>query len=76
MRVLIADDHDLLRETIALFLGQGGDFQTETAKSLPTALDHIAKGTFDIVLLDYNMPGMSGLEGVRKATAAIIMPLM
>lgn len=70
MRVLIADDHDLVRETIALFLSNGGDFEPETANSLPTALEAIAKEPFDIVLLDYNMPGMNGLEGVKKALAA------
>jgi two-component system nitrate/nitrite response regulator NarL len=70
MRVLIADDHDLVRETIALFLSQAGDFEAETANSLPTALAAIAVEPFDIVLLDYNMPGMNGLEGVKKALEA------
>lgn len=70
MRVLIADDHDLVRETIALFLSQAGDFEPETANSLPTALAAIAVEPFDIVLLDYNMPGMNGLEGVKKALEA------
>jgi DNA-binding NarL/FixJ family response regulator len=70
MRVLIADDHDLVRETIALFLSQAGDFEAETANSLSTALAAIAVKPFDIVLLDYNMPGMNGLEGVKKALEA------
>lgn len=70
MRVLIADDHDLVRETIALFLSQAGDFEAETANSLSTALSAIAVKPFDIVLLDYNMPGMNGLEGVKKALEA------
>jgi two-component system nitrate/nitrite response regulator NarL len=70
MRVLIADDHDLVRETIALFLSQAGDFEAETANSLSTALAAIAVRPFDIVLLDYNMPGMNGLEGVKKALEA------
>lgn len=70
MRVLIADDHDLVRETIAMFLGKDADIETETASTLPEALDQIAKSPFDIVLLDYNMPGMNGLDGLRKATEA------
>jgi two-component system nitrate/nitrite response regulator NarL len=70
MRVLIADDHDLVRETIALFLGQAGDFEAETSNSLSTALAAIVMKPFDIVLLDYNMPGMNGLEGVKKALEA------
>jgi two-component system, NarL family, nitrate/nitrite response regulator NarL len=70
MRVLIADDHDLVRETVAAFLQADGDFETETATTLAEALEKMKLGTrFDLVLLDYNMPGMNGLEGLQKARA-------
>ena len=71
MRILIADDHDLLRDTLVLYLEGAGGFETSAAPDLPTALDLIASGqSFDVVLLDLNMPGMNGLEGLRQALDA------
>lgn len=70
MRILIADDHDLVRETIGLFLRQDADVEVEEVDTLPAALEAIARGTFDMVLLDFNMPGMNGLDGLRKALEA------
>ncbi len=71
MRVLIADDHSLVRETIAAFLESSNEFETETVTSLPEALDAITeKGRFDLVLLDFSMPGMNGLEGLSRALEA------
>lgn len=67
MRVLIADDHDLVRETVAAFLMAEGVVEVKTAASLDEAIKITEEtGTFDVVLLDYNMPGMNGLEGLSK----------
>ena len=70
MKVLIADDHDLLRDTLVMFLeGQDG-METSSAGTLEDAAKIIeAEDHFDLVLLDYNMPGMNGLEGLRKVLA-------
>lgn len=70
MRVLIADDHDLLRDTLVMFLqGQAG-FETATAGTFEAACALIdAEAPFDLVLLDLNMPGMQGLTGLRTALA-------
>lgn len=65
MRVLIADDHDLVRETIGAFLLAEGVVEVKTAGTLDEALEVVTEaGPFDVVLLDYNMPGMKGLEGL------------
>jgi DNA-binding NarL/FixJ family response regulator len=70
MRVLIADDHDLLRDTLVLFLQANGDIETSTAADLPGACKLIdSEEPFDLILLDLNMPGMNGLEGLKHTLA-------
>jgi DNA-binding NarL/FixJ family response regulator len=71
LRILIADDHDMVLETIAAFLKNEIEAEFETAADLPGALDLIERtGRFDLVLLDYSMPGMNGLKGLAKALEA------
>ena len=71
MRILIADDHDLVRETIALYLETEGADEVVSVDSLDAAVEATGKfGEFDLVLLDFNMPGMNGLSGLEKMRAA------
>ncbi|MFT7593983.1 MAG: two-component system nitrate/nitrite response regulator NarL [Paracoccaceae bacterium] len=70
MRVLIADDHDLLRDTLVLFLQSQSDIETSTAADLAGACKLIeTQEPYDLVLLDLNMPGMNGLDGLKHALA-------
>lgn len=69
--ILVADDHDLVRDTIAAYLGQQGDFTVSTAPGLRRAQALLAGETpFDLVILDYNMPGMNGLSGLESVVKA------
>ncbi len=69
--LLLADDHTLLAESLELYLKADGGFAPQRAETLERALDKIAEnGSFDVVLLDLDMPGMGGLQGLEKAIAA------
>ncbi|MGR3464397.1 response regulator transcription factor [Limimaricola sp.] len=71
MRILIADDHDLVREMLAAFLENDGGMRVAQAGSHDEAMSRMRRdGPFELVLLDYMMPGMQGLEGLRRALEA------
>jgi len=75
-RLLIADDHDLVRETIAVYLRQQGGYEVLVAASLEDALSKAQSGApIDLVLLDYAMPGMDALEGLARMREALTCPV-
>lgn len=67
IRVLVVDDHTLLADTIIASLTSDFGFSVVAALSVDDAQDKIIKeGPFDTVLLDYDVPGMNALEGLRR----------
>lgn len=69
-RLLVADDHDLVRETIAAYLQAEGFDDVRLASDVDGAMALIAIGQFDLVLVDYEMPGMNGLSGLARLIEA------
>lgn len=70
MRVLIVDDHDLLRDMLVMFLGSQGDIETSTAADVDQACARVEEeDPYDLILLDLNMPGMNGLVGLARVIA-------
>lgn len=77
IKILWVDDEiDLLKPHI-LFL-EGKDYEVHTAQSGTEALEEIEKINFDIVFLDENMPGLTGLETLaeikeKQASLPVVM---
>jgi DNA-binding NarL/FixJ family response regulator len=67
MKLLVVDDHVLFREGVALLLGSlDPDVEVLEAGSCESALELIEqRGPLDIVLMDLQLPGASGLEAMR-----------
>ena len=63
--VLICDDEPLIRDTLAEFLAQE-NFQVEAVGSGEEAVKRAGEHFFDIVLCDFNLPGMDGIEVLQR----------
>ena len=64
-RVLVVDDGAENRELLSLVLAEQG-LWVEEAENGQIALDKVAAGGFDLILLDMNMPVMDGYTAVRN----------
>ena len=66
--VLVVDDNVRLARTVASFMEMEG-FRTYAAYSAETALQAVERASFDLALIDINMPGMDGIEVCRRLLA-------
>lgn len=61
MRVLLADDVDLVRETLGEFL-RSQDFEVVTVSNGDEAMEELSRTSFDVIVLDLNMPGTPSIS--------------
>src|SRR5438876_8905458 len=67
IRVLLVDDHELVRQGVASMLAKADDLTiVGEAKTGREARERARKELPDIVLMDVRMPDMDGLEATRK----------
>lgn len=67
-RILVVDDHRLFREGLRFLLaGLAGEIALDEADSLEALLAIKAPGGVDLVLLDYHLPDVTGLEALAAA---------
>ena len=63
--VLYVDDDSNLLEICKLYLEDTGEFHVDISESAPHALDILKHRTYDVVISDYQMPEMNGIEFLR-----------
>jgi two-component system, NarL family, response regulator len=67
IRIVIADDHTVVREGLGTMINRGTDMcVVGEAADWPDAVEQVAQHRPDVALLDVRMPGMSAAEGVAK----------
>ncbi|WP_374658479.1 response regulator [Phenylobacterium sp.] len=74
-KILIADDDPHIRQLLAFALEKAG-FETAQAEDGEAALAQVAAARPDLLVLDINMPRMSGLDVCRQVRAASDLPIL
>jgi len=64
--VLVVEDHAIVRAGIRRLLDECGDIEVSEAATGEAALEAIGIRTFALVILDLNLPGLAGLELLRR----------
>jgi CheY-like chemotaxis protein len=66
-KILIADDEEIIRESISAILKKGGGYETDFASDGEEVLRKIKENVYGLVLLDIEMPKIDGYEILKQA---------
>src|SRR3954471_10591567 len=67
IKLLVADDHTLVREGLKQILSTAADLSVAgEAVDGDQALAQVRQSDFDLVLLDMSMPGLSGIDLIKR----------
>jgi two-component system chemotaxis response regulator CheY len=70
MRILVVDDFSTMRRIVINLLKQLGFSNVVEASDGKEALDVVAKDKIDLIISDWNMPNMTGIEFLREIRAS------
>jgi len=70
LRVVVADDHPVFRDGLAMILRERGITVLAEVADGQEAIEAAAAGHPDVVLMDLTMPGLGGVEATRRLLAA------
>lgn len=79
IKILIVDDFSTMRRIVKNLLNDLGFFNTAEADDGTTALEELRRNKYDLVITDWNMPGMPGidlLKAIRADAAMARMPVL
>jgi len=74
MKIILAEDNDLLRKSLSFFLVSKG-FEVDQFSNGKEALEAIKIKEYDMILTDINMPGISGMEITQYVRAKLSLSL-
>ena len=69
IKTLLVDDDELIRNSLSMAFENKGCFM-QAAESAEEGLKALRTNPYDLVICDYRLPGMNGLEFLKLATAA------
>ena len=75
IRVLMVEDDEILAELISDYLQNCG-ISVDVISDPTTAVEHLKKTTFDLIILDLTLPKMDGLFLCEKISAAFDVPII
>ncbi|MDI7774762.1 response regulator transcription factor [Asticcacaulis sp. EMRT-3] len=75
MRILLVEDDEMLGEALQAGLSQGG-YLTDWIKDGPDALLALRTNAYEAVILDINLPGISGFDVLRTLRTSLDLPVI
>ncbi len=65
LKIAVVEDNKIIREGLELYFKNDSEFSCDIAVDSVEAFLHSHSSEIDVILLDINLPGMSGIDGIR-----------
>lgn len=65
MKILLIDDDELIRDSLRLFF-RGEGVHLSALETAEKGLEDLHKNNYDVIIVDYRLPGMDGVEFLKR----------